>query len=159
MTLTPGVTWGVLLLLFTGVLFTLWIIYEERGPTMAGKYDSPRDEVLHLLCTWEWANESDGNVEAPTGYFWRIGITEAELPEITDVLRSCTDERPILDTLLDPALLRSLIGSYLVTEDTEGFVHVLDCRTDEPARSGDDRARVAFQAKRRAFLRWEAGLA
>jgi hypothetical protein len=29
--LTPGVTWGVILILFTGVLFVLWLINDTRG--------------------------------------------------------------------------------------------------------------------------------
>lgn len=121
---------------------------------MPGKYASLRDEVLHLLCEWEWGNESGGNVEAPTGFFWRITITPEELPEITDLLMSATDELAILDTLrgLDKS---TLVGAWIVVEDSDGFVTVTDWRTDEPVREFDDRARVRFEGLQRAFTEWE----
>lgn len=31
MTLTPGVTWGVILILFTAVGFVLWLLNDTRG--------------------------------------------------------------------------------------------------------------------------------
>lgn len=116
---------------------------------MSGKYASPRDEALHLLCTLEWANESTGNVEAPTGYVWRITITEAELSEITGVL-----EGEPVEPGVDPA---SLVGAWLITEDSQGFVTATDWSTDEPARTFDDRQRVQYRMAERAYDLWAGG--
>lgn len=113
--------------------------------------EDPRNESLHRLCWHGWADESDGQVEAPTGCFWRLTITEAELPEIASVLLASADELPSLDNLFNPDLLRSLIGAWIVTEDTHGCVTAVDWSTDEPARGFDDRARVRFLGLQREF--------
>ena len=113
---------------------------------MPGKYDTARDEMLHYLCTSGWANESDGDVQAPTGCFWRISVTERELDEVVGVF-----DRGIVPDALD---LSTLVGDFVVTEDTQGFVTVTRYPDQEPDRTGEDRARVAFQAKQRAFSAW-----
>jgi hypothetical protein len=117
---------------------------------MPGKYEGDneaRDEALHQLCTGQWANESDGHVEAPTGFFWRITITEAELAEVAQALDSPEPEG---------LATADLVGAFLVTEDTQGFVHVTRYPDQYPDRTGEDRALVAFQAKQRAYTEWSA---
>lgn len=114
---------------------------------MPGKYDTERDEALHRLCQEGWANESDGNVEAPTGYFWRITNTTQNVTELRDVLG---EELPLFDDY------HLLVGAFILREDTQGFIHVQEYPGQYPDRTGDDRARVAFQALQRAFAPWEA---
>ena len=125
---------------------------------MPGKHEGPneaRDEALHLLCGWEWGNQSGGNVEAPTGYFWLITITEREIPEIVDVFRSCTDEHQILDTLLDPELLRSLVGTFVLQEDSNGFVHVRQMTQHaDPQKTPEARGLVLFRTLEQEYDTW-----
>lgn len=93
-----------------------------------GKYSTDRDNILHFLCTSEWSNESFGNVEAPTGYVWRISNTleEVHIPntEITSLLEDQLKLYGIEDT---EDFRKSLVGHFLVTEDSNGLVHVLEC--------------------------------
>lgn len=116
---------------------------------MSGKYEGAyeaRNEALHLLCANEWANESDGDVEAPTGYFWRITIEQRELAEVLGVLEGFDVPN------LDPD---ELVGEFIVREDSQGFVHVADYSTDEPVRAFGDRSRVAFRSLQRKYADWE----
>lgn len=114
---------------------------------MPGKYEGAhevRDEVLHWLCQDGWGNESTGDVQAPTGYVYRIRITEAELDEVMGAV----------ERLVEGDVQRSLVGDFIIQETSDGFVHVIDCRTDEGVRTGEDRARVLFQAFERDYAAW-----
>lgn len=79
------------------------------------KFDSPRDEVLHLLTVEGWANESDGDVQSPTGWFARISNSSAELNEIRDAFKSEVWRS------FDWA---SILGHWMVVEGSDGVVHV-----------------------------------
>lgn len=78
------------------------------------KYDSLRDELLHRLTLAGWS-DNDGDVEAPTGYFSALTISFLELE----------DAKKELGTQDDPYFnYGTLVGSFLITEDSQGFVTV-----------------------------------
>ena len=89
-----------------------------------GKFDSPRDEVLHEMSLEGWSNCSDGNTDAHTGYFSAITITEAELAEITQAFETEIGYAG----LVDPS---ELVGHWLLIDDQNGYVHVRDYETHE----------------------------
>jgi len=102
---------------------------KDHGYIPVGKFTSARDDILHFLCATEWSNGSFGDVEAPTGYVWRISNDPADVhipnTEITSVLEEWfTDNPEVTDS---PALRAELVGHFLVTEDSQGFVSVLQC--------------------------------
>jgi hypothetical protein len=96
--------------------------------TQLGKYSTDRDNILHFLCTSDWANDSFGNVEAPTGYVWRISNDPADVQisntEITSVIEDQLKSYDIEDS---PEFRKELEGHYLIQEDSNGLVHVLKC--------------------------------
>ena len=90
---------------------------------MTGKYSSNRDSFLHWACTQEWANESDGNVEAPSGYFWRIEFEGPDVAPINGEFNSLLEEWLELEGVTDSEELRnSLVGAWIVSEDSNGLV-------------------------------------
>lgn len=90
-----------------------------------GKFDSDRDSALHYLCTVEWSNDSTGDVEAPTGYVWRISLSPSELSYERDEIGSVLEEWFQSESVEDTAeFRRSLVGHFLVVEDSQGFVTV-----------------------------------
>lgn len=66
------------------------------------------------IVTGGWANESDGNVEAPTGHFALVVINENDLPSFTDLF-----EQPEFDGLDVP-----VFGNYVFLEDSDGNGHL-----------------------------------
>jgi len=103
----------------------------DHGFISLGKYSSARDSILHFLCAAEWSNDSFGDVEAPTGYVWRISNDPEDIfdvfkfgnpMEIDSVLDEWfTDNSEVTDS---PALRAELVGHFLVTEDSQGFIGV-----------------------------------
>lgn len=91
-----------------------------------GKFSSDRDSALHYLCTSDWANGSFGDVEAPTGYVWRISNTweecKPEAMDFTSVLEDWLEANPEVEDTAE--FRRSLVGHYLVQEGSNGLVHV-----------------------------------
>lgn len=91
-----------------------------------GKYDSDRDNILHFMCEAGWANESFGDVEAPTGYVWRISNEIADISlnniELTFLIEDQLKAYGIEDS---PEFRGSLVGNFLVYEDSSGLVSVL----------------------------------
>src|SRR5438094_643750 len=99
--------------------------------TQLGKYDSDRDNILHYMCTSEWSNESFGNVEAPTGYVWRITNTKDDVFGTFDQgnmeFDSLIEDQMSLYSIDDtPEFRRSLVGHFLVIENDQGFVDVVE---------------------------------
>lgn len=98
----------------------------DHGFIPLGKFSSARDSILHFLCISDWANESDGHSEAPTGYFWRISN------EAADVSMENTEFSSIMDEWLDfnqevtdsPELRAELVGYFIVQGMDSGFVYV-----------------------------------
>lgn len=97
-----------------------------------GKYSSDRDNILHFLCSSDWANESFGDVEAPTGYVYRITNQTADVQlsntEITSVIEDQLQAYDIEDT---EDFRKSLVGHFLVAEDSNGLVSVSEYQTEE----------------------------
>lgn len=92
------------------------------------KYESTRDDALHFLCTSGWANSSFGDVEAPTGYCWRITNAAADVAEVNTEFGSLMDD---WDGELTQDVRDSLVGHFLVVEESNGLVHVLRYHSEE----------------------------
>lgn len=99
---------------------------ENNGLYGIGKYDSRRDEILHSLCLAGWSNDSFGDVEAPTGYVWRIANTWEDVRPINTEFNSLFEalEIPGMEDGLSPMNRRILVGHFIVIEDSNGFIYV-----------------------------------
>lgn len=102
---------------------------KDHGFIALGKYSSARESILHFLCVSEWSNGSFGDVEAPTGYVWRISNNWEEVKpsngEFTSLLEEWLEaNQEVTDS---PELRRELVGHFLVTEDSNGSISVLEC--------------------------------
>lgn len=115
-----------------------------------GKYSTDRDNILHYMATSDWANDSFGDVEAPTGYVWRISNNWEEVKpqnmEITSLLEDQLALYSIADT---PEFRQSLVGHYLVIEDSNGLVHVAQCATEAELLQ-------RFEALQAEFYAWDS---
>lgn len=89
--------------------------WTENGPYPMGKYSTLRDAYLHEMCMGGWANESDGDVAGPVGYFYRISIEAQDVHGVADAFGS-----PV----------RGIVGHFLVTENDQGFVSVWEQETE-----------------------------
>lgn len=90
-----------------------------------GKYSNDRDNILHFLCLVDWATESFGNVEAPTGYVWRISNTPNDVSLANTEFNTVIEEQVKLYSIVDNEEFRSsLVGHFLITEDSNGLVFV-----------------------------------
>lgn len=117
---------------------------------MAGKFDSNRDSFLHWACTQEWGMGSDGNVEAPTGYFWQIEFIESEVGGNNTAFNSLLEEWLELEGESDSLAFRaSLMGCFILTENSQGFVSV--ARYDYYAAMNQD-----FMALQAIFEEWQS---
>lgn len=123
---------------------------SDHGFIPLGKYSSARDSILHYLCTSEWANESFGDVESPTGYVWRISNTLDDVlgnTEIDSILEPWFEENnEVTDSR---SLRRELVGHYLVSEDSNGLVFI----TEYPSQY---LLIQAFNSIREVFDAWDA---
>lgn len=86
-----------------------------------------------------WANASDGNVEAPTGWFACVNIEPAELGELA---RAC--ELPDL-----PDFPMPYPGHYLYEVDSDGNRTITEFLSKHALLE-------AYNFKRREFARWDA---
>jgi hypothetical protein len=102
---------------------------------MSGKFDSRRDELLYTMSVDGWAIASDGNVEAPTGWFAYMTNTPAEIAEIKQAFPDFSD---VPDA--------EIVGSFYLSEDSNGFFTVT-----ESTKSG---VVEAFNADVEAFNAW-----
>lgn len=78
------------------------------------KFNSARDELLYAMTLDGWANESDGNVEAPTGFFARISNDPQDVPSIRDAFPNET--KGMANS--------TMVGHFLMKENSQGFVYV-----------------------------------
>lgn len=123
----------------------------DHGFISLGKYSTARDSILHYLVTNEWGDASDGDVEAPTGWFARISNAPAEVHipnlEITSVLSDWFDANP---EVTDSEELRTeLVGHFLVVENSQGFVSVEEFPTLEALES-------SYRERELAFYVWDS---
>lgn len=100
----------------------------------SSKYHSFRDSALHFLCNAGWGMESDGNSPEYGVYFSRISNTWEDVKPTNTEFVSLIEQWGEAEE--DPALLttdfyRSLVGHFLVSEDSQGFVHVRDFPTED----------------------------
>lgn len=99
---------------------------SDHGFISLGKFSSARDSILSYLTSVGWANDSDGSVEAPTGWFAKISNDPADVhvpnTEITSVLADWFEQNP--EVVDSPELRKELEGHFLVRENEQGFVYV-----------------------------------
>lgn len=99
---------------------------SDHGLHPLGKFSSARDSILHFLCISDWANESSGNTESPSGYFWRISNEEFDVQgsnhEFGSVMEDWfTDNPEVTDS---PELRQDLVGHFIVQGVDSGMVYV-----------------------------------
>lgn len=92
-----------------------------------GRFASPRDEVLYVMTCEGWSNQSDGNDASPTGWFARVSNSEAELASIVDTFGD--------DLITAEVAPSSLVGHFIMTESTQGFVSVNEYPTEDAAKA------------------------
>lgn len=98
---------------------------------MLGKFDSYRDSALHFLCSSEWSNESFGDVSTYGVYVSRISNAADDVStfntEVNSMLEEWEAANPEMLGTLECTLEEfrtSLVGHFMVSEDSAGFVHV-----------------------------------
>jgi hypothetical protein len=112
----------------------------DHGFIALGKFSSARDSILEYLCSNGWATESFGDVEAPTGYVYRISNTIGDVNkrngEFNSIMGDWFEQNPeVRDSV---ALRQELVGHFIVTENSQGFVNVTEIATaNELAREFD----------------------
>ena len=122
----------------------------DHGFISLGKYSTARDSILHFLCVSDWANDSTGNSEAPTGYFWKISNDPADVATINAEFQSVIEEwflesPEVTDS---PALRAELVGDFIVSTDDQGFVYV---ESFESAARRD----AEYSTRELAYWDWE----
>lgn len=123
---------------------------SDHGFHSMGKFNSARDSILSYLCLADWANESTGNVEAPTGYFSRISN------EAADVSMENTEFNSIMAEWLEynsevtdsPELRSELVGHFIVQSMDSGFVYVGKYDTEKALLE-------EFQNMENAYFEWD----
>ena len=83
-------------------------------------HDSTRDQILDQMSLEGWANESDGNVESPTGYFSRISNDVADIVSIIDAFGEFAFS---IDENFDFSLL---VGHFIIVTNSSGFLYVFE---------------------------------
>lgn len=99
---------------------------SDHGFSSMGKFDSARDSILSYLCLADWANESSGNTESPSGYFSRISNKPEDVNLFNTEFNSIMDEwleynQEVTDS---PELRDELVGDFIVQSVDSGFVYV-----------------------------------
>lgn len=82
------------------------------------------DNAARAIVTEGWANETGGSVEASTGHFALLTIEPNEVDEVRGA---------ISEMLADPSQTVEP-GNYVIVENDQGFVTVLDYGTPQAAR-------------------------
>jgi hypothetical protein len=123
---------------------------SDHGYHPLGKYSSARDDMLHWLCMNDWANESTGNSEAPTGYFWRISNAPGDVNlhngEFNSVIEDWFKDNP---EVTDSSELRfELVGHFIVTVVDSGMVYVAKYDGEKELLEG-------YQILEDEFCKWD----
>jgi hypothetical protein len=125
---------------------------SDHGFIALGKYSSARDSILHFLCQSEWSNGSFGDVEAPTGFVYRITVEESDVhgnPEFDSVIEEWFEQNPeVTDSY---ALRQELVGFWLVNEDSNGFSTTMDGQTEKTQKE-------IFYSLRDKYEQWETSV-
>lgn len=98
------------------------------------------EAVLQAMVTGGWANESDGDVNSPTGHFARVTVLPAEVGEVVAAFDDVLKVYPC-DALVQ------LVGYWLVCENDAGFVTVI-AFDNEPALT------MAYQSLEDDYSEW-----
>lgn len=123
---------------------------EDHGYHPLGKFSAARDDILHFLCISDWANESSGNTESPSGYFWRISNEADDVSFNNGEFNSIMDEwsannREVTDS---EALRAELVGHFIVQGVDSGFVYVY-------AYDNEAEQREAYAALDEQYSQWD----
>lgn len=97
--------------------------------------NTPLARTFRAIVTAGWANESDGNVEAPTGHFAYVTIEENEVSDVLDAIGFDEDFAPIFP------------GAFIVMEDSDGNTELIEFSSN---------ALAAFRALQRDYAIWNA---
>jgi hypothetical protein len=128
--------------------------HEERHDIMATaeyhptKYDSARDEVIALLADeaegYGERDDTSGNVNAPGGWFALVtipaGIVWSPAADFTGSADDVASEYGVTK--------EDIVGTHIVTHDSQGFVSV---ETFDSAKE----AREAFDCRAARFAAWD----
>lgn len=104
-----------------------------------GKYDSDRDAVLNMLTVSGWANQSTGDVEAPTGFVALVIVHPVELSEIEEAFSADVENE-----IEEGFSWDSIIGNFLLSENSQGFVTVTEFPTCHDAKKEYERISRAY---------------
>lgn len=117
----------------------------DHGYVRLGKYDSARDDILHFMCTSDWANESTGNSVDWEGYAWRISNTTSEVNKQNTEVNSLLEDwfKSNAEVRDSVALRQELVGNFLVVELSNGMIDVASFDTPEALKEAYD----AFEAR------------
>jgi hypothetical protein len=100
---------------------------------MLGKFDSLRDSALHFLCLQDWGNESTGDVTDFGLYVWRISNSAEDVATTNEEFNSLFDP-VLLEFEVTEELRKQLVGHFIVFENSNGQVSVLEFPTEEDAK-------------------------
>lgn len=101
------------------------------------KYDSFQHSALHYLCNADWGNESDGNAPDYGAHFTRITLTWSDVNPRNTEFHSVMDEWPDRADAMaryDHTFWTQLLGHFIVSEDSQGFVHVREFGSEDEAK-------------------------
>lgn len=108
--------------------------------TPSPKYDSFRDSALHFLCLSGWGNESAGDTDGYGVYFTRITLGWDDIRPSNGEFNSLIEQWPdYVDSNEAGIPFRTqLIGHYIVSEDSNGFVHVRELGSEAAVKARFD---------------------
>lgn len=91
---------------------------------------TPFESVVQAIITAGWSNQSDGDVDAPTGHFAIVEVPalDKELADMVDALLDTVDGEEVV------ALCTAERGHYMVVETSEGQVHITGPFKEAPAK-------------------------
>jgi hypothetical protein len=94
------------------------------------------DNAFKAIIASGWANQTDGDVESPMGFFTIIDMS-TEREQITDILS---------DADLDGAMEHIEPSWYITTEDSQGFLSY--------ERSTEIAAKEWFKQMQKRYFKW-----
>lgn len=113
---------------------------EQEGPPRL--FLSDRAELMYLMSCEGWADQSSGDMHAPTGWFARISNAHNEIPGLVDAFNH--------DLELFRIRAESLIGHWLLRETSDGSIRVLRFDSEQEARD-------AYNDLHRRYGEWLEG--